>query len=282
VMVGWGIASVIVLLWLTWAAGFVVVTDFTLPMINRRQAGAFRRVLVVFPHADDEAVTCAGYLHLLSQRGCAVTLVLLTMGERGTPDGRVDLQLKDVRAHEAQQVALLLGLARCIQADFGDGMLRDRMEAVRAFLTQTIWHEHPDLLITYDRDGLYGHADHIVCATIITDLRARLCPSVPLWYVTLPSRVLARVRLPEHLDHMEHLPAGTDDRVALLHPMRAAPASHATHKVFVGCSVIPKIRAWYTYGSQRGSLTAGVLRALPMWFFLSMVLFEYFVDSSQQ
>src|SRR5215469_2940870 len=113
-MVDWGIASVIVLVWLVWVAGFVVVTDFTLPMMDRRQAVAFRRVLVVFPHADDEAVTCAGYLHLLSQRGCAVTLVLLTMGERGTPDGRVDLRLKDVRAHEAQQVALLLGLARCI------------------------------------------------------------------------------------------------------------------------------------------------------------------------
>jgi len=282
VFVVWGVAGVILLLWVLWLAGFVAVTDFPLPVMDRRQAGAFRRVLVVFPHADDEAVTCAGYLHLLGQRGCAVTLVLLTMGERGTPDGGVDLHLKEVRASEAQRVAVLLGLAKCIQADFGDGVLRERIEAVRVFLSQIIGREHPDLLITYGRDGLYGHDDHIVCSAIVTDLRAHLCPAVPLWYVTLPSRVLARVRLPEHLQYQ---PTGTDASETLLHPMDATSstrASQATHKVFIGSSVISKIRAWYTYASQRGTLTVGVRRVLPIWFFLSMVLFEYFADSSRQ
>src|SRR5690242_2385231 len=82
-----------------WLAGFLLANDFAVPL---RDGRAFHRVLVIFPHADDEAVTCGGFLHRLSTSGCAVTLVILTKGERGTPDGIVNLSLKEVRTQEAQ------------------------------------------------------------------------------------------------------------------------------------------------------------------------------------
>jgi hypothetical protein len=49
--------------------------------------------------------------------------------------------------------------------------------------------------------------------------------------------------------------------------------------VFIGTSLAAKIRAWYAYKSQRATLTEGIRRFLPIWFFLSMVLFEYFAAS---
>src|SRR5690242_11912946 len=104
-----------------WLAGFLLVNDFSVP---RRDARAFKRVLVIFPHADDEAVTCGGFLHRLSTSGCAVTLVLLTKGERGTPDATVNLSLKNIRTQEAQRVTRILKISQSIQQDFGDGELQ--------------------------------------------------------------------------------------------------------------------------------------------------------------
>jgi hypothetical protein len=75
--------------------------------------------------------------------------------------------------------------------------------------------------------------------------------------VALPRNVLVRVRLAAHLS--------------------TGPAVHgqqarATHKVFIGTSLVAKCKAWYAYKSQRATLTRGIRRFLPIWFFLSMVL----------
>lgn len=247
---------------LLWMMGFLIVTDFSVPLRNVRQ---FHHVLVIFPHADDEAITCGGVLHRVSNRGIAVTLVLLTKGERGTSNTTLDVSLKDIRMREAQSACAILGISRLIQEDFGDGALRDKKLELTAFIDTTIEQEKPDLLITYDLAGFYGHTDHITCSEIITELTKTRFQEVPLWYVTLPKRMLARVEQPEHMAADPHF------REKQIFP---------THKIFIGASVFPKIKAWYTYKSQRASLTKGIMKFLPIWFFLSMVLFEYFAETS--
>ena len=250
---------VIPLLWMT---GFLVVTDFSVPLRDVRQ---FHHVLAIFPHADDEAITCGGFLHHVSRGGDAVTLVILTKGERGTPNATLDVSLKDIRTREAQAVAAILGISRFIQEDFGDGDLHDKKQELTTFIDMTIEQEKPDLLITYDLAGFYGHADHITCSEIITELKKTRFQEIPLWYVTLPKRMLARVEQPEDM--------ATDPQ---FQEKRALP----THKIFIGVSVFPKIKSWYTYKSQRASFTKGIMKFLPIWFFLSTVLFEYFAEAS--
>jgi len=244
-----------------WLAGFLLVNDFSAP---RRNARAFRRVLVIFPHADDEAVTCAGFLHRLSARGCAVTLVILTQGERGTPDATVSLSLKEIRTQEAQSVARILKVARYIQQDFGDGELHRRKPELRAFVGKLIEQERPELLVTYDLTGLYGHADHVACSEVVTDLHMNTFHMIPLWYVTLSKRVLKGTTVP---DHITPVTATTAQR------------TYPVHRVFIGASVIPKIKSWYAYKSQQASLREGIRRYLPVWFFVSMTLFEYFAEA---
>jgi LmbE family N-acetylglucosaminyl deacetylase len=247
---------------LLWMTGFLVVTDFSVP---RRDARQFHRVLVIFPHADDEAITCGGSLHHFSAGGSAVTLVILTKGERGSPNATLNVSLKDIRTREAQAVSATLGISRLIQEDFGDGALRDKKQELTTFIDMTIEQEKPDLLITYDLAGFYGHADHITCSEIITELKKTRFQEIPLWYVTSPKRVLARVKPPEDMATDPHF-----------QEKRASP----THKIFIGASVFPKIKSWYTYKSQRASFTKGIMKFLPIWFFLSTVLFEYFAETS--
>lgn len=42
--------------------------------------------------------------------------------------------------------------------------------------------------------------------------------------------------------------------------------------------MIPKIRAWYAYRSQRGFIAKGFGRLVPVWFAVSMMWFEYFAE----
>ncbi|MFL5658991.1 MAG: PIG-L deacetylase family protein [Ktedonobacteraceae bacterium] len=253
---------ILLVILLFWTTGFLLVTDFSVPL---RDARLFKHVLVIFPHADDEAITCGGFLHRVSRGGSAVTLVILTRGERGTPSATLDVSLKDMRTREARAVSAILGISKLIQEDFGDGELHDKKQELTMFIATTIEQEKPDLLITYDLAGLYGHADHITCSEIITGLKKTRFQEVPLWYVTFPKRVLARVRRPEHM--------ATD-------PQFQGKQASPTQKIFIGVSIFPKIKSWYTYKSQRASFTKGISKLLPIWFFLSMVLFEYFAEVS--
>lgn len=68
---------IMLLLWLT---GFLLATDFSVPLKDARR---FKNILVIFPHADDETITCGGSLHRFSAKDCSVTLAILTKGEKG-------------------------------------------------------------------------------------------------------------------------------------------------------------------------------------------------------
>lgn len=245
---------IIVLIWL---AGFLLATDFSVPA---RDAKRLKHILVIFPHADDETITCGGFLHRVAATGNTVTLLLLTRGEKGTADATINFDLKQIRSREAKIAAHILGVRKLMLKDFGDGTLPARKPALTAYLAEVIAQEKPDLLITYDRAGFYGHPDHIACSEVITALQQARFPELSLWYVTFPRRVLAIIARP---------PAGMETSQQL----RAYP----THKFWIGASVFAKIRACYTYRSQLASFTKG---ALPLWFFLSMALFEYFAEVS--
>jgi LmbE family N-acetylglucosaminyl deacetylase len=256
----------IVLLIITflWMTGFLLITDFAVPLIKAKRQ--FQHVLVIFPHADDEAISCGGFLHHISRNGCNVTLLLLTKGERGIPQARCSGNFKEIRVKEAQEVAATLGISRLIQEDFGDGILREKKQELMMFITALIEQERPDLLITYDLAGFYGHTDHIICSEIVTELKKTSFPAMSLWYVTFPKRVLTRIKLPQDL--------AIDPQ---FQERQAAP----THKIFIGASIFPKIKSWYTYKSQRTALANGISKFVPLWllwFFLSMVLFEYFAE----
>jgi LmbE family N-acetylglucosaminyl deacetylase len=243
-----------------WVVGIVASTDLGVPLGGVRR---FNNVLAVFPHADDETVNCGGALHRFSTAGASVTLLLLTAGERGNPGGTLDPNLKVIRKGEAERVAGILGVSRLIQQDFGDGQLTDRREEVKEYLARTIRFIEPDLILSHDRAGLDCHPDHVACAEILIDLKRTQFQRSTLWCVTLPRRVVNLLKLASQL----RTQASVDQQ-------RAAP----TVRIFIGAALIPKIRAWYAYRSQRSFIAKGLGRLIPVWFAVSMLQFEYFAE----
>jgi LmbE family N-acetylglucosaminyl deacetylase len=243
-----------------WVSAILATTDPKVPSGNVK---AFKNVLAVFPHADDETVNCGGTIHRFAAAGAATTLLLLTGGERGNPAGIVDESLQTKRMAEAERVARILGVSRLIQEDFGDGLLSQNRVVVTTYLEQMIRLIGPDLLLTYDQAGLDGHPDHVACAEILLELKRTQFPGTALWCTALPNRVVGLLKLARQL-RVE--PA--------LVQRRASP----TWRIFIGSGMIPKIRAWYSYRSQRRFIAKGLGRVVPAWFAVSAMPFEYFAE----
>ncbi len=122
-------------------------------------------VLGVWAHPDDECYLMAGTALLAARAGSHVACITATAGEAGitSDDGRWPrARLADIRREElADSLAVLdiddhtwLGLPDgglgSIDPAFGVALLCDVVDRVR-----------PDTVLTFGRDGMTGHADHI-------------------------------------------------------------------------------------------------------------------------
>ena len=245
--------SVALILWL---ASMWYINDFSVP---RKHLEHVKEALVIFPHADDET-NIAGLLWLLKQGRVAVTFVVLTRGENGTPDAHKDLHLKTVRANEVQRVARRLGAGQLIQEDFGDGQLNTQKAELRRYIDKLLQTQQPDLVITYDKAGLYGHEDHITCSEITTELLANY-PKTQLWYSVWPKHLLRTAHLPTH---MAKDPA--------FESKRGVPNA----RIFIGRGVFAKIASVYSHTSQRRSFRSMMPMHVPIWLLYSLQIFEYY------
>ena len=134
---------------------------------------------IVFFHAhpDDEALSTAGTMALLSESGNRVILVVATRGEEGEPVPGVLKEgelLEERRTEELIKSADLLGVARVEFLNYRDsGMTgspstsnpecfwQANVEKASLRLADLLCEETVDLLVIYDPNGGYGHPDHI-------------------------------------------------------------------------------------------------------------------------
>jgi LmbE family N-acetylglucosaminyl deacetylase len=136
---------------------------------------ARRHTLVAFhAHPDDEALLTGGTLARAAAEGHRVVLVTATDGERGLAgreDGRGE-RLAAVRVAELEASAAALGVARLVRLRYADSGLRPAPDDDRAFantdvetaagrLAALLREEAADVLVVYDANGGYGHADHV-------------------------------------------------------------------------------------------------------------------------
>ena len=124
-------------------------------------AGAVPRVLAVVAHPDDVESLCGGLIAALGAAGATIGYVLLTSGDKGSPDPDVDpLALAAVREAEQLAAAAVLGVADVTFLRYRDGEVADdgpTREAVAAQLRRF----RPDLLIAFDPWHAYTfHNDH--------------------------------------------------------------------------------------------------------------------------
>ncbi|MFJ3983300.1 N-acetyl-1-D-myo-inositol-2-amino-2-deoxy-alpha-D-glucopyranoside deacetylase [Streptomyces fungicidicus] len=142
-----------------------------------------RRLLLVHAHPDDESINNGATMARYAAEGAHVTLVTCTLGERGEViprelrhlsgaalGGHRLGELKDaMRALGVTDFRLLGGAGR--YCDSGMMGLPDNEDAgcfwqadvdqAAGLLAEVILETRPQVLVTYDDDGGYGHPDHI-------------------------------------------------------------------------------------------------------------------------
>src|SRR5262245_20674476 len=140
-------------------------------------------LLAVFAHPDDESLACGGLLARCAHAGAHVSLLCVTHGECG--EGK---RLAGVRAQELRDASGVLGVVNLELLDYDDGMLpwvdAQRLESdIRAAIERY----RPEIVITFDEDGLYWHPDHIAVHERTQAAVAAMGDEGPaLYYVTMP------------------------------------------------------------------------------------------------
>lgn len=172
-------------------------------------------LMAVHAHPDDEAIGTGGVLARYSADGVQTVLVTCTNGEQGDgpggikpgEDGHHPEEVAVVRQAELRQAADRLGVGHLELLGYRDsGMdgwsanedpgvfcnapLAEAAERVAELMRKY----RPQVVVTYDENGNYGHPDHIqahraaVAAAESTGIPAKL------YYVAIPRSGFAQVR----------------------------------------------------------------------------------------
>jgi LmbE family N-acetylglucosaminyl deacetylase len=155
------------------------------------------RILVaVWAHADDEGPV-APILARYAREGVQVHMIIATDGAQGAANTSVPRgpEIAKLRVEEARCSAQALGVQPPILLGFPDGALGDynKDPAMLFRLTQRLHEElqrlRPDVLITWGPDGGYGHPDHRIVSSIVSQLVRAGAPAVPqrVFYASLPA-----------------------------------------------------------------------------------------------
>lgn len=219
--------------------------------------------MAVHAHPDDEASSTGGILARYGDEGVRTVLVTCTKGELGDgPDGvkpddpgHDEALVAAVRQAELQASCAVLGISHLETLGYHDsGMMGWRQNTapgsfwttpvleVAARLGALIERYQPQVVVTYDANGFYGHPDHIQAhRATVAALEATGIPA-KLYYPALPRSACAELAAIFAGEGSEEPPGGdfetltTDDALvttyvdcsAVAHRKRAALAAHAS------------------------------------------------------
>jgi LmbE family N-acetylglucosaminyl deacetylase len=250
------------------------------------------RTLVAFhAHPDDEALLTAGTMARAAAEGHRVVLVVATDGDLGLSSSRFSADLGERRREEARASARVLGVARVEFLGFADSglgpelppdprgrtrFLRVPVDVAAARLAGILREEQADLLLGYDRNGGYGHRDHVRVHEVATEAARRT--GTRLLEATVPRDTICRAislagrvyRFPPEFDPTSFERA-------------FSPRSDITHRISVRRYAAAKRAAMRAHTSQ-ASADGGADRTLAAFLRIPRPLFdvvfgrEWFVD----
>src|SRR6266446_6090720 len=143
-------------------------------------------LMAVHAHPDDESSSTGGLLRLAAEQGHTTIVVTCTNGELGEvhmPDVRLNpredpadrQRLARIRQAELAKATAILGITRVYLLGYHDsGMagwdsnydrqafVQSNPEDVTGQLVYIIRRHRPDVVVTYDANGGYGHPDHMM------------------------------------------------------------------------------------------------------------------------
>jgi LmbE family N-acetylglucosaminyl deacetylase len=239
-------------------------------------------VVAFHAHPDDEVILTGGTLARAAAAGHRVVLVTAT-------DGRVHNDEGELRLDELRSSASILGAHRleCLgYADSGYGpdfypdppgrvrFGRADVDEAAGRLAAILRDEAADLLLSYERNGGYGHRDHVQVHHV-GKRAAELAATPRVLEATMPRELLTRIG---HLARLLRLPAPYDADVVRT---AYAPRATITHRVNVFGFARHKRDAMAAHRSQIGNSAArlfGLLLRLPPQASGLLFPFEWFID----
>lgn len=254
------------------------------------------RTLVAFhAHPDDEALLTAGTMARAAAEGHRVVLVVATDGDLGLSSRAFADGLGDRRRREAQASARALGVSRVEflgYADSGLGpdlapnppgrvrFLRAPVPQAARLLADILEQERADVLLGYDRNGGYGHRDHVRAHEVATEA-ARLAGTPRILQATVPRDAICRAidlvgrvyRFPPEFDPTSFQRA-------------FSPRAEITHRISVRRYAAAKRASMRAHASQ-ASADDGADRTLAAFLRIPRPLYdvvfgrEWFVDPDQ-
>jgi mycothiol S-conjugate amidase len=136
-----------------------------------------RTLVAVHAHPDDECISTGGILARYAAEGVRTVLVTCTdgaVGEISDPALATPENLAEVRSRELDESVRILGIQRLVTLGYRDsGMAgtadndhpaslhQANLDEAVARVVQVMRAERPQVVITYDERGGYGHPDHI-------------------------------------------------------------------------------------------------------------------------
>ncbi|MVU77360.1 GlcNAc-PI de-N-acetylase [Nocardia sp. ET3-3] len=164
-------------------------------------------IMAVHAHPDDEVLSTGGVFARYAAEGIRTVLVTCTNGEQGDAPGGVKpgepghdpSAVRAQRLSELRESARLLGIEQVELLGYRDSGMdgwdgnRDPeafwnipVERSAARLEDLMRHYRPQVVVTYDENGQYGHPDHIQANRIT--LAAAAATGIPdkLYYTAIP------------------------------------------------------------------------------------------------
>lgn len=121
--------------------------------------------LASFAHPDDEAFGVAGLFRGYADSGIRTALICATRGEEGEisdPALATKDTLGQVREQELREACRIMGVEDLTFLDYRDGSLgKADPSEVEGRIVRVMRRLRPQVVVTFDKQGGYGHPDHI-------------------------------------------------------------------------------------------------------------------------
>jgi N-acetyl-1-D-myo-inositol-2-amino-2-deoxy-alpha-D-glucopyranoside deacetylase len=238
-------------------------------------------VMAVHAHPDDEVFGCGGTLARLAAEGARTVLVTATMGEEGEiVDPQLDEaakqamfpRLAEVRRQELQAAVDALhiqelrllnyrdsGMAGTASNNFPNAFYRAIFDEAVGRLVAIIRELRPQVLVTYDAFGGYGHPDHIQAHRVTNAAfdaagDARCFPALnleawqpeKLYYTAMPRSFIVQAMQEAQKSGMP----GPWDNPAMNTAIMGTPDEFMTTRIDVRAYIDAKMKAFAAHKTQ--------------------------------
>ena len=133
------------------------------------------KVLFIFAHPDDETFGSGGTIAKLIKDGHDVSVITATDGQAGMTGEYGDItpiELGIIRRKEQSEAAKILGIPENRTTHLGmmDGTLEDKESDLLKEIKPLLEKENPDVVITFEKNGISNHPDHKMISKVATAL----------------------------------------------------------------------------------------------------------------